>query len=757
VTVLQRLSAWLDVRPNEVRNVTLAFWGAFLVMSFAILARAMREALYLTAYDVKTLPYIIAAVAVISVPTVGLFARLLLRYSPRKVVMAVQIALSAGLALIWPFLGRSNVPGAEVVAFYLLTALGTLLLTSGFWVVISEYFAVRGAKRLFGLIGAGGTAGTMVTGNSLVWLTRRLDLPWLVILLIAIIGLFFIAQSLLPPLTGAGHEGDDKARTSIPESLKLTWDTPHLRTLAAIVFAVAIATTLLDYQFKEFAQNSFTTQEGMASFFGAFYGWVGGVSLVIQLLLVSRFLALAGIAWTLAVLPAVLLTGSVGMLVAPSLFLITAVRGADAALRKSLYRSALEVVYVPIPSIVRRKTKTFIDSVVDSVGEGLGAGIVFGVVTLLGLHSRFLSLFIIAFSLALVYLSRRMGSQYFATVTEQLQESGTRVQAKDSGARLESRDLLSGTFTRIDVRSLVREGALTQETEADQAPVSAERPMAADAIKATLMSGDLKALNQVLDIGTDWQEEHVAPLTRLLARDQLVDRTIVSLLDAGEIAVPHLAKLLRSEHTDFVIRRRIPRVLGRMGGEEADDALIDALAANRFEVRYRAAIAIVRRRRHDMPRSPRWSDAVIWEAVRAEIGRGRAVWEMQKLLDAAEKDELVAERVGVRGELSLEHTFRLLSLVMEPEVARAAFNGVMLDDENLKSFSLEYLEQALPADVRKRLWPFIGDVSEYQREKSLRPLDDVVSDLMKTGATLFGDATHREALKDLLEDKGDKD
>jgi hypothetical protein len=81
----------------------------------------------------------------------------------------------------------------------------------------------------------------------------------------------------------------------------------------------------------------------------------------------------------------------------------------------------------------------------------------------------------------------------------------------------------------------------------------------------------------------------------------------------------------------------------------------------------------------------------------------------------------------------------------------------MLDDENLKSFSLEYLEQALPADVRKRLWPFIGDVSEYQREKSLRPLDDVVSDLMKTGATLFGDATHREALKDLLEDKGDKD
>ena len=64
MTVPQRLSAWLDVRPNEVRNVTLAFFGAFLIMSFAILARAIREALFLTAYDVKTLPYIIAAVAI---------------------------------------------------------------------------------------------------------------------------------------------------------------------------------------------------------------------------------------------------------------------------------------------------------------------------------------------------------------------------------------------------------------------------------------------------------------------------------------------------------------------------------------------------------------------------------------------------------------------------------------------------------------------------------------------------------------------
>ncbi len=115
----------------------------------------------------------------------------------------------------------------------------------------------------------------------------------------------------------------------------------------------------------------------------------------------------------------------------------------------------------------------------------------------------------------------------------------------------------------------------------------------------------------------------------------------------------------------------------------------------------------------------------------------------------------MVKRVGVRGELSLEHTFRLLGLVLEPEAVRAAFNGVVLSDERLKSFSLEYLEQVLPADVRKRLWPFIGDVSEYKRAKLLRPLDDVVTDLMNTGATLFGDEEDRAALRRMLEEQED--
>ncbi len=757
MTPFKRLAVWLDVRPNEVRIVSLSFLGAFLVMAFLVTARSLREALYLDFFDVKTLPYITAAVALLSVPTVGLFVRVLARYHPKRVLMVVAVIQAAGLAALWPFVTDSD---GAVVAFYLWTTLGTLLLTSGFWVVTSELFAVRGAKRLFGLIGAGGTAGAMVMGSALVWLTRQVEVGWLVPGLVLLIALFLLIEELLPTVKEAVEVGARmEGKASIGESFRLVRESPHMKTIATIVLVVGIATTLLDYQFKDLAQANIATKEGLTSFFGAFYGWTGGVSLLIQLLLVARFLASAGVAWTLAVLPLVLMLGSAGLLVVPGLVLVTVLRGADASLRKSLYRSALEVLFVPVPAQLRRKTKTFIDSMVDSLAEGMGAATIFLLVTLYGLPSRYLSALIIALSIALLYLSRRMGRRYFETVTEGLKDSGEMAEARAAARRVESRDLLSGTFTRLDIKSLLEESGETVEAPAE---LDAERPPAAaaksaDTVMARLESSDLRTVARTLEETVDWQEEHVPVLCRLLARDALFDHARLALLTAGDTALPELIRLARDEGAEFVIRRRVPRVLARSGGSEADDALLDALSANRFEIRYRAAIALHRRRRRGLPRSGRDEEGSVWDAIRAEVNRGRPVWEMQRLLDDEDESEdgLVVKRLGARGELSLEHTFRLLSLVLEPEVVRAAFHGVILDDERLKSFSLEYLEQVLPSDIRAKLWPFIGDVSEHKREKSLRNLDDVVSDLMQTGETLFGGAEEREALKRILDERED--
>jgi hypothetical protein len=123
---------------------------------------------------------------------------------------------------------------------------------------------------------------------------------------------------------------------------------------------------------------------------------------------------------------------------------------------------------------------------------------------------------------------------------------------------------------------------------------------------------------------------------------------------------------------------------------------------------------------------------------------------LARLLDDVEPDSLVERQLGLRGELSLEHVFRLLSLVLDAEPMRAAYRSLLSDDEEARSFALEFLEQVLPGDVKRRLWPFIGDLSEHQERQALRPLDLVVADLVRTGATLFGGGEQREALRRYL-------
>ena len=68
------------------------------------------------------------------------------------------------MVLVWYPLTQAT--QAAIIIFYLWTSLATLLLTAVFWIVTTDYFVLREAKRLFGFITAGGTLGAMAAGLS---------------------------------------------------------------------------------------------------------------------------------------------------------------------------------------------------------------------------------------------------------------------------------------------------------------------------------------------------------------------------------------------------------------------------------------------------------------------------------------------------------------------------------------------------------------------------------------------------------------
>ncbi|HSM09660.1 MAG TPA: Npt1/Npt2 family nucleotide transporter [Gemmatimonadota bacterium] len=741
----RRLAEWLGVREAEVGMVLLSFGGAFLVMSFLVLARALREAAYLDLFDASTLPYVMGGVVALSFPAAGAFSKALDLVNPRRAMRALSLLLAVAVAAIWPFLTGSSV---GVVVFYLVTAVGTVLLTSGFWLVVSEMLVVREAKRLFGLISAGGTLGVLVTGLAVGATVEHVEPS----LLVPVLVFLLLASAALNEFVPRDRMSLNPTGPTPPwtESVVLIARDDHVRTLTLVVLLVAALGTIVDFQFKEAAQNALGGERELAAFFGAFYGWTGGFALLVQLFLTTRIMTRGGVTMSIVILPMLILVLSVGMLVAPGLVMATGLRGTDSTLKKSLFRSVVEFLWVPVRTDVRRRTKAFVDTMAENAGDGLGALIVLLIVTLGGMPSRYLSPIVMLLCLALLVLARRMGREYFTTLRARLAEGLT----GDTLAALRpARDARGPrTLSRLDVTRLLssveRGGAYRSDGPGAAATGGEASEAHGDEVWTMLPALDDDDLRRRLDDPAFVEAANAGSLALLLARDGLRDLAARRLAGLGESAGPELAAIVADEEADFVVRRRVAQVLAFIPGEAALDGLLTGLAANRFEVRYRAARALVQGRKGGESLLPEAKD-VIWDAIRQELSRGRAVWELARLLDPKEHDELAGGRAAERGELSLEHVFRLLSLVLDRDAIRAAWRGITGDHGELGSLALEYLEQVLPEDVREKLWPFIGDLSVAESRRALRPLKNVIDELLVTGTTLFrGD--DRDRLQDYL-------
>ena len=153
------------VNPRaEALRVTV--WAATLC-SFAMIAnqiagKAVRDAMFLSQFNVDLLPRMVVVSAVVSLVFVLLISRILRRYGPALLVRGSFGVSSLLLLLIWGAL--RSFPGAAAVALYLHVAVLGAILVSWFWLLLSECFDARAARAHVARIAAGGTLGGLVGG-----------------------------------------------------------------------------------------------------------------------------------------------------------------------------------------------------------------------------------------------------------------------------------------------------------------------------------------------------------------------------------------------------------------------------------------------------------------------------------------------------------------------------------------------------------------------------------------------------------------
>src|SRR5438309_3031081 len=345
-----------------------------------VAGKAARDALYLAHLDVTTLPAMVIATSAVSIALVAANAKVAARISPSTLVPALFAVSAALLLMEWILTYRAE-KLAAVLVYLQISGLGPLL-GSGFWVIASDRFDPRTAKRRFGQIQGAGTLGGLLGGGVAyevaALLGVRAMLPVLAVLnLLCAVAIQRLARSgvPVPPRSRRVDPAPAFAPAASRTGLRVLATAPYLRMLAVLVLLGTTSATLLDYVFKLEAR-SVVHGDGLLRFFSIYYSALSLVTFLLQTT-ASRFaLERFGLSRTSATPSFAVIGGGLGALIAPGIASLSIARGSETVLRGSFFRAGYELFYTPSPSAEKRAVKPIIDVAFDRPGDAVGGGAV---------------------------------------------------------------------------------------------------------------------------------------------------------------------------------------------------------------------------------------------------------------------------------------------------------------------------------------------------------------------------------------------
>jgi len=714
------------------RSTVTAMICAAAVSAQFVSGKATRDSLFLTSFAITTLPTMMMATSLCAILLVAAQARGAGKIRPATLVPASFVL--SGLLFLGEWLFRSDAPSTVAVIVYLHVSGAGPLLASGFWLVASERFDPRTAKRRFGQIAGAGTLGGLLGAVLAERVAAVMGVPSMLLFLAAFqfLTAWLVRQLAAESIEPATVEAASNAAVlPMRSGLRVVAEAPHLRHLVAVVLLGTTSAALLDYLFQAKAVETFGSGDRLLRFFALYYAATTLVSFVLQTLASSAVLERFGLALMTSTPSIALLAGSIGGLVAPGFGSLVVARGGESIFRGSWFRAGYELFYIPIPADEKRAAKSVIDVAFDRLGDALGAGLVrLALIVVPAAASSAILLLAMASSLGAIIAASQLNRWYLRTLANSL----IRRAASINLARTEIGWTAKGLLTALRGNATIGAG-VDAVTEGTMTQASID-PAVQD-IRA-LSSGNRRRVIAVLSRPDALAKALVPHVIPLLGVDSLAEHAVSALRRVAGEHVDELAEALLDPNQDYAVRRRLPRVLSAGASQRAVDGLLLALDDARFEVRFQSARALAA----IFDKSPglHVDRERIYDVVGREVAVGRPVWESRRLLDRFGNESPLDEFVRDRASQSLAHVFTLLSLVLPKEPLRIAFKSLHSDDHHLQGTALEFLQEVLPAPIRQRLWPFLVPAQGRRAAGPARQYDGIIADLLHASpsVTLHG-------------------
>lgn len=361
--------------PLRVRSLVL-FLNFFLIILAYYQVKSASRSLLIEYWGASNLPWVWMASALVLGSFIGFYHRLVEHYSRIGVVLGsclLFIVLLVGFRAALEWYGT-----LASIAFYIFVDIFSVILVEQFWSLADTVTESTAGRKSYWFVGSGGLLGGVLGGLAAAALLQftPLQTPDLLLSCAAIL-VFAFFLNLVMDRMGLYREVDDERHTALSlQGWRALAKSRYLILIACALLCSQLAQPVVEYQFMQVVEASYTQLDARTEFISWFFSVLGLVSIGINLLVTPLIHRLLGVMWGMLAQPLLLAVSSVLFMGQATLMFASVMKISDRGLSYSINRASKEQLYIPVSPVNTYQAKAWIDMLGYRLFKVLGSGLI---------------------------------------------------------------------------------------------------------------------------------------------------------------------------------------------------------------------------------------------------------------------------------------------------------------------------------------------------------------------------------------------
>ncbi len=373
-----------SLKQGEFKILSLSFVFIFAIFSSYSLLRPIRDALGLTG-GVSNLKWLFlgtfGACIVASLALMWLSTRVKRRFY----IDFVLVFFGLNLLIFYGAMKGIAPKSSEYLwlcrVFYIWVSVFNLFAFSSAWSLLSDIFSKEASQRLFGIIAAGASLGSIAGAASVKFLVEHIGVSNIIFASMILLGIALMLKYAMIAELKRFESAESLARFDKTIGAKnpfvgfsLIIKSRYLLTLCAFILLLTSVSTFLYMEQARIIKALFPTPEAQSVAFANIDLIVQSLSLFIQIFLTAKIAQFFRLTTMLGALGFIVGAGFIVLAFTHPAFLpFIIVMCARRVGEYALVKPAREMLFVPLSSDEKYKVKSFIDTVVYRGGDALSA------------------------------------------------------------------------------------------------------------------------------------------------------------------------------------------------------------------------------------------------------------------------------------------------------------------------------------------------------------------------------------------------